>query len=206
MGILPQIMAFNTCRSGKYTVKDKHGVFIKCIDCAICPPKLGATVSCDTVVYPDIKIACNHCDPGETFSSEYDAKPCQPCKSSTCHRNEEWVGKCTKGEDNTRCNSTCIEGYYWSSENHTEPCQPLYRGDSNGDRGDRNATLATTLTPPTMTDKEESAGGNVIAIAFPIAVVIIAIAVLCVILWCCLRFRSCPKYACYRSRCNDGKY
>ena len=120
MGILPQVVA-NTCELGHYILQGQHG--IQCIDCETCPHGLGAAVPCNTVIYPDTNIDCIECDRGKTFSSENDEKLCQPCNSSTCHRNEEWVGKCNLEEDNTQCTGICVKDYYWS-KNHTEPCQP----------------------------------------------------------------------------------
>ena len=120
MGILPQVMV-NTCELGHYILQGQHG--IKCIDCVACPPGLGANVPCNTVIYPGTNIACIKCVRGKTFSSGNDEKLCQPCKSSTCQRNEKWVGKCNLEEDNTQCTGVCVKDYYWS-KNRTEPCQP----------------------------------------------------------------------------------
>ena len=122
MCILPWIMGHN-CHPEQYRVEDRNGTFLNCRDCIDCPDMYGATSPCNTVIYRDTMIDCVRCDLGKTFSSENNNQQCQSCKSTTCHRNEEWVGVCTYEEDSTRCTGTCVQGYYWS-KNLTEPCQP----------------------------------------------------------------------------------
>ena len=122
MCILPWIMGHN-CHPEQYRVEDRNGTFLNCRDCIDCPDMYGATSPCNTVIYRDTMIDCVRCDLGKTFSSENNNQQCQSCKSTTCHRNEEWVGVCTYGEDSTRFTGTCVQGYYWS-KNLTEPCQP----------------------------------------------------------------------------------
>ena len=121
MCILPWIMGHN-CHPEQYRVEDRNGTFLNCRDCIDCPGMYGATSPCNTVIYRDTMIDCVRCDLGKTFSSENNNQQCQSCKSTTCHRNEEWVGVCTYEEDSTRCTGTCVQGYYWS-KNLTEPCQ-----------------------------------------------------------------------------------
>lgn len=198
MAILPWTMA-STCRPRSYTVAERNGTFLKCMDCIDCPPGYGATVPCNAMLFRDINPTCVQCNEGKTFSPKFNEHQCQLCKSETCDDNEEWVGMCTLKVDNTRCNRTCDKGYYWNKDRPDQPCQPL----NVLDHLFTNLYTATTfMSSENTTDGGQS--GNNHHSDLVIKIVILISCIICVGLVAALCWAMCKYYKKKRERSNDA--
>ena len=114
-----------TCAEGEYGLlsEDKKLTCKPCNTLHQCPPGTGLSISCGEVVPISTDIHCNHCVPGKTFSANFDKKPCQPCRSLLCHKNEKIIGKCRPASDTSKCSGVCKTGYY-TKEGRLDDCQP----------------------------------------------------------------------------------
>ena len=82
--------------------------------CAKCHPGIGLHPICgQSVTYPVKGIGCEACIDGKTFSDEYNSAPCSTCHS--CAKHEIVAANCTRSSD-TKCNGTCIPGYYYTNK------------------------------------------------------------------------------------------
>ena len=84
---------------------------LTCVKCPKCPPGLGSTVPCGSVlpVAQNVSVTCKPCLQGE-YSDSMSSEDCKPC--SKCLPDEAMVTQCTNISD-TRCScKPCPKGYY----------------------------------------------------------------------------------------------
>ena len=68
-----------------------------CLPCPICPPGLGLSPPCGSLVSAGTYISCKPCEAGKTFSSTFDDTSCKRC--SQCAQNETVVKPCALFSD-----------------------------------------------------------------------------------------------------------
>lgn len=102
------------CRTDHYTVTWSNNSFKDCLKCAKCHPGLGLYPKCgSSVTHPVKGIGCIPCVNGKTFSNDYNSAPCISCHG--CAKHEIVAANCIQSSD-TKCNGTCIRGYYYTKK------------------------------------------------------------------------------------------
>ena len=82
--------------------------------CDKCHPGFGLYPKCgSSVTHPVKVIRCVSCVNGKTFSNDYNSAPCISCH--WCAKHEIVAASCTRSSD-TKCNGTCIQGYYYTKK------------------------------------------------------------------------------------------
>ena len=102
------------CPTDHYTVTWSNNRFKDCLKCDKCHPGFGLYPKCgSSVTYPVKGIGCVPCVNGKTFSNDYNSAPCISCHG--CVKHEIVAASCTRSSD-TKCNGTCIQGYYYTKK------------------------------------------------------------------------------------------
>ena len=106
-----------SCKYNEFEVED---VFhdLSCKPCPSCPPGQGLTPPCGSSIKYGMKIECQPCQLGITYSATNGISSCRPC--GICSNHQKMVRNCTL-ESNSKCNQSCSSGFYY--EEMTGDCQ-----------------------------------------------------------------------------------
>ncbi|XP_068718145.1 uncharacterized protein [Montipora capricornis] len=108
-----------TCAFNEYIIESTSGS-LTCFKCPSCLPGFGLYPQCgDKIKQSELKIECQRCKLGETYSAHNDIGSCQPC--SACSVHQTVVKNCTLTND-SQCDDTCAKGFYY--EGMSGDCQP----------------------------------------------------------------------------------
>ena len=91
---------------------------ISCEPCPSCPAGQGLTPQCGSFIKYGVKIECQPCKLGTTYSAKYDISSCRPC--GICSDHQKVIRNCTL-ESNSKCKKGCSSGFYY--EEMTGDCQ-----------------------------------------------------------------------------------
>ncbi|XP_068719689.1 tumor necrosis factor receptor superfamily member 4-like [Montipora capricornis] len=195
--------ALKACTEDQYTVAFENGKIV-CVDCEACPPGHGLSSKCGTRISSKTKVICVPCQPGVSFSREFDKSSCQPC-DSPCVEGQKIIQQCTP-RANVLCEKYCNDyNRYYDDKRGCLPCsccgenmdavedecQQKLGEKSNMICSFNSSTTGCNSTPsrevteaPTdfQSHEDENDDGTVttvpIAVLVPVGVVVVIIAVL----------------------------
>ena len=108
-----------TCAFNEYIIESVSGG-LRCLKCLSCPPGFGLYPQCgDKIKQSELRIECQKCKLGKTYSSDNNIGSCQPCGACSVHQTV--LKNCTLTND-SQCDVTCAKGFYYAQL--TGDCQP----------------------------------------------------------------------------------
>ncbi|XP_067041652.1 uncharacterized protein [Acropora muricata] len=114
VGVEPKVCAYD-----HFIIESGSGNWT-CRKCLLCQPGLGLSPQCGTKLsIHNLKIKCEPCILGKTYSEVEGTSSCKPC--SSCADHQTIVKNCTLYAD-SQCKDTCSKEFYF--EDLTGDCQP----------------------------------------------------------------------------------
>ncbi|XP_046844624.1 tumor necrosis factor receptor superfamily member 19-like [Xenia sp. Carnegie-2017] len=102
------ILAAKICGLNQMTIEQNQSKV--CLDCISCPKGMGIVPQCGSFFTENVRVRCQKCTNGESFSEARDYTACKTCR--LCLQNEETIKNCTPTSD-AECGG-CKPGYYRS--------------------------------------------------------------------------------------------